>query len=70
MTEIDNVLQKKCSGFVTNSEGIDVCKYGHYGPGMHVCQGSRYPDGTALAPCEQEDLLFDENLQRVTWKFW
>lgn len=48
-----------CSGRIAVSGGY-ICKFGHNGPGMQACSGIRYPDGKALAPCEREDLPFDE----------
>ena len=50
---------KWCSGFERAPNGALRCKHGHTGPGTVVCMGSRYP-GNALAPCEREDLPFDE----------
>ena len=60
--------KKWCSGLVENGAGGYRCKYGHSGPGMQACFGSRYPDGKAPAPCERDDLPFDEIRKCVTIK--
>ena len=48
-----------CSALAAKGEG-HACKHGHSGPGMQACFGVRYPDGKSVAPCEREDLPFDE----------
>lgn len=55
-----NELKKRCSGLLVSEDKSFRCKHGHDGPGMQACFGSRYPDGESLAPCEREDLPFDE----------
>jgi hypothetical protein len=54
-----------CSGLEQLPNGSARCRFGHTGPGMQACKGIRYPDGKALAPCEREDLPFDESRKCV-----
>lgn len=67
---LEAIVGRQCSALNARADGASACKHGHFGPGMHVCRGSRYPDGMALAPCEREDLMFDGARQRVTWALW
>ena len=52
--------EKWCSGLLEVGDGKTRCKHGHFGPGMQVCRGIRYLSAASLAPCEREDLRFDE----------
>jgi hypothetical protein len=64
------ITEKWCSGLERIGDGKTRCKHGHAGPGVQACKGIRYPNGTSLAPCEREDLYFDDARKCVRGRRW